>query len=147
MKRDSGAVIAFGAVGVLAGLAALGGRRGGRNQHERQPVPQGFSVSSYEAVRGTVLEERLDEWLSEDAAAGELPDPEERLYHVTTAADRVLAQGLKSRGRLMSQRGTDRSFGLGGGVRNEAVDLVSAAIRLSTARKVRNKKKKVRLKA
>jgi hypothetical protein len=137
---NRGSTLALGAAAALAGLAVLGGRpaarRGGRNRGLSRQIPPGFSVSSYEAVRGTVLEESLDEWLDEEAEPGELPDPEERLYHVTTAADRVLAQGLKSRERLMAQRGSERSFGLGGGVSNQAPRFVSAAIRLSTARKI-----------
>jgi hypothetical protein len=56
---------------------------------------------------------------------------------VTTAADRVLTQGLKSRRALQAQRGSNWSFGLGGGVRNQASDLVSLALRLSAAERIK----------
>ena len=123
--------LAIAAVAALAAAAEIS-RRGSRSLRP----PEGFSVSSFEAVRGTVLEDGLEEWLDEEAEPGELPDPEERLYHVTTAADRVLTQGLKSRIALQAQRGSNRSFGLGGGVRNQASDLVSLALRLSVAERI-----------
>ena len=117
----------------VAALAAAGAtkKRGSRNL---KTPPPGYHVSSYWAVSDTVLEDRLEYWEPSD---DEPPEREERLYHVTTAADRVLAQGLKSRNQLQRQRGAERSYGLGGGgLANEAPHLVSAAIDLTTAERI-----------
>jgi hypothetical protein len=44
--------LALGAIAALAGLAAVRSRSGSRSK--LRPVPEGFSTSSYLAVRGTV---------------------------------------------------------------------------------------------
>lgn len=129
-------------IAAAAALAALGIARSGRPAGSRsrlRPVPEGYSTSSWVAVRGTVLEEYLDE-VDEDELeeSGGQVDEEQRLYHVTTAASRVLEQGLKSRSRLKAQRGPERSYGLGGGLGDEAPDLVSTTIHLSRARTLKH---------
>ena len=123
--------LALGAIAALAGLAAVRSRSGSRSK--LRPVPEGFSTSSYLAVRGTVLEDYLNE-IEED----EEPDEEKRLYHVTTAATRVLEQGLKSRSRLKQQRGAERSYGLGGGLWDYAPDKISTTIKLSHAQHLKH---------
>ena len=131
----------------LAAVAALAaaGKLKKRGSRGLKTIPPGYHVSSYWAVKRFMLAEDLldGEWYSEDDEEWEPgeydtpPDPEYRLYHVTTAADRVLTQGIKSRNQLRSQRGAERSYGLGGGLGgHEAPHLVSAAIDLTTAERI-----------
>ncbi len=130
-------------IAAVAALAAAGQlkKRGSRSL---KTIPPGYHVSSYWAVKRFNLADDLEDgmWYSEDDEDWEFgdydtpPDPEYRLYHVTTAADRVLAQGLKSRNQLRSQRGAERSYGLGGAKFDEAPNLVSAAIDLTTAERI-----------
>ena len=132
-------------IAAVAALAAAGNlkKRGSRSL---KSVPPGYHVSSFWAVKrfnlADDIEEADGEWYSEDDEEWEPgffdtpPDPEYRLYHVTTAADRVLAQGLKSRNQLRSQRGAERSYGLGGGGWDLAPHLVSATVTLESAERI-----------
>lgn len=96
-------------------------------------VPPGYTVASWPFVRGTVLEDAVTE-IDEDE--GEEPDEGDRLYHVTSAASKVLASRIKSRQQLRTQ---GASFaGLGGGPEDDAADLVSVTVTLDRAIRVRD---------
>lgn len=96
-------------------------------------VPPGYTVASWPFVHGTVLEDAVTE-IDEDE--GEEPDDNDRLYHVTSAASKVLASRIKSRQQLRTQ---GASFaGLGGGSQDEAADLVSVTVTLDRAIRVRD---------
>lgn len=96
-------------------------------------VPPGYTVASWPFVYGTVLEDAVTE-IDEDE--GEEPDEGDRLYHVTSAASKVLASRIKSRQQLRTQ---GASFaGLGGGSQDEGADLVSVTVTLDRAIRVRD---------
>lgn len=98
-----------------------------------QDVPRGYAVASWPFVQGTVLEDVVTE---PDEDEDEEPSKEDRLYHVTTAASKVLASRIKSRAQLRKQ-GSEFA-GLGGGVQDEAADLVSVSVTLGRAVRTRN---------
>lgn len=110
--------------------------RGSRNTvsfRMLREVPPGYTVASWPFVQGTVLEDAVTE-IDEDE--GEEPDKDDRLYHVTSAASKVLASRIKSRQQLRTQ---GASFaGLGGGPEDEAADLVSVTVTLDRAIRVRD---------
>ena len=130
----------------LAAVAALAaaGKLKKRGSRSLKPTPPGYHVSSFWAVkRFNLAEDLIDgEWYSEDDEEWEPgeydtpPDPEYRLYHVTTAADRVLSQRIKSRKQLQEQSGFRRGVGLGGGSGDQAPDLVSATVTLESAERI-----------
>jgi tetratricopeptide (TPR) repeat protein len=110
-------------VGALAAAGALS-RRGSRSRgggfKSIAPVPQGFSTSSLDFVRGYSLQQIASQ------------DEDEGLYHVTTNLPAVLEAGrLKSRLQLRGQG--RKQAGLGGGLKNQAADMVSVGIGLSGA--------------
>lgn len=89
-------------------------------------APAGYSASPLRLVRGTILEEVVDPHGTGRA------DEDAGLYHVTTNLPAILAEGrLRSRRelRLANRQGA----GLGGGVRDQAPDLVSVGLRLDGA--------------
>jgi hypothetical protein len=96
-------------------------------------VPPGYSTASWPFVRGTVLEDAVTE-IDEDE--GEEPDEGDRLYHVTSAASKVLASRIKSRQQLRTQKAG--FAGLGGGIDDHAADLVSVSVTLHRAIRTRN---------
>lgn len=119
-------------VGRRSGAPARGSRNTVNFRMLRE-VPPGYSVASWPFVHGSVLEDVVTEI---DDDEGEEPDEEDRLYHVTSAASKVLASRIKSRQQLRSQ---NVGFaGLGGGALDEAAGLVSVAVTLQRAIRIRN---------
>jgi hypothetical protein len=119
----NGTTLTLGLVGALAAAGALG-RRGSRSRgggfKSIAPVPQGFSTSSLDFVRGYSLQQIASQ------------DEDEGLYHVTTNLPAVLEAGrLKSRLQLRGQG--RKQAGLGGGVKDQAAGMVSVGIGLSGA--------------
>ena len=130
----NGEQLALGIVGALAAGAALS-RRGQRGSSARrslldfQPYAKakpGFTASPLPFVRGYVLEEVVD-----PHGTGRASD-DSGLYHVTTNLPAVLAHGSLLSRRQLRELGAS-SAGLGGGIRDQAVDMVSVGVSLSRA--------------